>query len=150
MSRSVNKVILIGNLGKDPEIRYFEENRGVANFPLATTESYIDKTGERKEQTDWHNIVIYRPGLVGIAEKYLNKGKQVYIEGRLRTRSYEDNQQQTRYVTEVLVDTLMLLGQVGGGSPENKTAQARQTAEKPDTRGSGTSAADDPDDGIPF
>jgi single-strand DNA-binding protein len=129
MSRSVNKVILIGNLGKDPEVRYFEENRGVANFPLATTESYIDKTGERKEQTDWHNIVIYRPGLVGIAEKYLNKGKQVYLEGRLRTRSYEDSQQQMRYVTEVLVDTLMLLGQAGGS--ENRQTVQKSPSEKP-------------------
>jgi single-strand DNA-binding protein len=147
MSRSVNKVILIGNLGKDPEIRYFEENRGVANFPLATTESYMDKSGERKDQTDWHNIVIYRPGLVGIAEKYLAKGKQVYLEGRLRTRSYEDAQQQTKYITEIIVDTLMLLGQAGGG--ENRPAPSKPAPDKP-TAPEAPNAADGPDDDLPF
>ena len=89
MAGSVNKVILIGNLGKDPEIHYFEENRGVARFTMATTESYKDKSGERQEQTEWHNITIWRPGLVGLAEQYLKKGSKLYVEGKLRTRSWK-------------------------------------------------------------
>lgn len=110
MAGSVNKVILVGNLGKDPEVRHFEEGRGVANFSIATSESYRDKEGNLVENTDWHNIAIWRPGLVGIAEKYLRKGNKVYVEGKLRSRSYEDQDKNTRYVTEVIVDNLVLLG----------------------------------------
>lgn len=110
MAGSVNKVILVGNLGKDPEVRHFEEGRGVANFSIATSESYRDKDGNLVENTDWHNIAIWRPGLVGIAEKYLRKGNKVYVEGKLRSRSYEDQDKNTRYVTEVIVDNLVLLG----------------------------------------
>ncbi len=110
MAGSVNKVILVGNLGKDPEVRHFEEGRGVANFSIATSESYRDKEGNLVENTDWHNIAIWRPGLFGIAEKYLRKGNKVYVEGKLRSRSYEDQDKNTRYVTEVIVDNLVLLG----------------------------------------
>ena len=110
MAGSVNKVILLGNLGKDPEVKYFEEGRGVASFSLATTRSYKDKNGERQEQTDWHNVVVWKPGLVGIVEKYLKKGNKIYVEGMLRTRSWEDQNQVTKYTTEVIVDNLTLLG----------------------------------------
>lgn len=106
----VNKVILIGNLGKDPEVRYLESGTAVANFPIATTESYKDrKTGDRREVTEWHNIVMWR-GLAEIAEKYLKKGNKVYIEGKLKTRSWEDKEGNTRYTTEVVADNMTMLG----------------------------------------
>ena len=105
----VNKVILIGNLGKDPEVRHLETGRAVANFPLATSESYKNREGERVTHTEWHNIVLWTP-LAEIAEKYLNKGKQVYIEGRLTTRSYEDKDGNKKYMTEVVGQNLTMLG----------------------------------------
>lgn len=110
MAGSVNKVILMGNLGKDPDVRHFEEGRAVASFSIATSESYKDKGGEFRESTDWHNIVVWRSGLVGVVEKYLKKGNKVYVEGKLKTRSYEDQDKKTKYTTEVIVDNLVLLG----------------------------------------
>ena len=110
MAGSVNKVILMGNLGKDPDVRHFEEGRAVASFSIATSESYKDKGGELRESTDWHNIVVWRSGLVGVVEKYLKKGNKVYVEGKLKTRSYEDQDKKTKYTTEVIVDNLVLLG----------------------------------------
>jgi single-strand DNA-binding protein len=103
----VNKVILIGNLGRDPEIRHLEGGVSVANFPMATTESYKDKTGNRVEQTEWHNIVMWR-GLAEVAEKYLKKGMTVYVEGKLRTRNYEKDGQK-HYRTEILADNMTIL-----------------------------------------
>jgi len=109
MAGSVNKVILIGNLGKDPEIRRLENGAIVANFPLATSETYIDKaTGERRETTDWHNIVLWR-GLAEIAEKYARKGQKIYVEGKLKNRSWTDKEGNTRYSTEVLGEEITLL-----------------------------------------
>ncbi len=105
----VNKVILVGNLGKDPEVRYLEGGTAVANFSLATTESYKDKQGNRIEQTEWHNIVVWR-GLAEVAEKYLKKGSQVYVEGKLRTRSYDDKDGVKRYSTEIVADNMTMLG----------------------------------------
>ena len=125
MAGSVNKVILLGNLGKDPEVRHFEGGRSVANFSLATTESYKDKNGERKDQTEWHNISIWRPGLVSIAEKYLKKGNKVYVEGRLRTRSWEDQNQVMKYTTEVVVENLTLLGSPNGNDANSKTGSSQ-------------------------
>lgn len=112
----VNKVILVGRLGKEPEIRSFENGNSVATFSIATSEVYKDKTtGERKEITDWHNIVMWR-GLAEIAQKYLHKGDMVYVEGKLRTRSWEKDGV-TRYTTEVIADNMtMLSGKPGGGS----------------------------------
>jgi len=104
----VNKVILIGNLGKDPEIRHLEGGVAVAKFPLATTETYKNKDGQRVEQTEWHNVVMWR-GLADIAEKLLKKGNQVYIEGKLRTRSWDDKDGHKRYMTEVVADNMTLL-----------------------------------------
>ena len=110
MSGSINKVILIGNLGKDPEIRHLESGVSVANFPIATSEVYKDrKTGERVSQTEWHNIVLWR-GLAEISEKYLKKGDKVYIEGKLKTRSWQDQEGNNRYTTEVVGDNLTMLG----------------------------------------
>ena len=105
----VNKVILVGNLGKDPEVRYLDGGVAVANFPLATTETYKDKTGNRVDQTEWHNVVLWR-GLAEITEKYLKKGSQVYIEGKLRTRSYDDKDGIKRYTTEIVAENMTRLG----------------------------------------
>ncbi|MGE0561899.1 MAG: single-stranded DNA-binding protein [Flavobacteriales bacterium] len=106
----VNKVILLGNLGKDPEVRYLEGGTAVANFTLATSETYKDRTsGERKSITEWHNVVVWR-GLAEIAEKYLKKGSQVYIEGKLRSRQWQDKDGQNRYTTEIVADTMQMVG----------------------------------------
>ncbi|MFM7021632.1 MAG: single-stranded DNA-binding protein [Flavobacteriales bacterium] len=115
----VNKVILVGNLGKDPEVRYLEGGVPVANFTLATSETYKDKNGNRIEQTEWHNIVVWR-GLAEIAEKYLRKGSQVYVEGKLRTRSWDDKDGVKRYSTEIIADNMTMLG----GKREDTASQA--------------------------
>ncbi|MDQ3046580.1 MAG: single-stranded DNA-binding protein [Bacteroidota bacterium] len=104
----VNKVILVGNLGKDPEVRHLEGGAAVANFTLATSEIYKDKNGNRNEQTEWHNIVVWR-GLAEIAEKYLKKGMTIYVEGKLRTRSWDDKEGNKRYTTEIVGDTFTIL-----------------------------------------
>ena len=105
----VNKVILIGNLGKDPEVRYLDNGVVVANISLATSENYKNKDGERISQTEWHDIVLWR-GLAEVAEKYLKKGSSVYIEGKLRTNKWVDKEENTRYKTEILADKLTMLG----------------------------------------
>ena len=122
----VNKVILVGNLGKDPEIRTLESGVKVARFSVATTESYNDRnTGQRVDQTEWHNIVLWR-GLAEIAEKYLRKGNQVYIEGKLQTRSYQDKDGITKYSTEIVGQNMNMLGgrsttNEAGYEPSNQT-----------------------------
>jgi single-strand DNA-binding protein len=109
MSNTVNKVILVGNLGKDPEIHYFSDGTAKATFPLATTEVFVDKnTNEKKSTTDWHNIVMYRKQ-AEIAEKFLKKGSKIYLEGKLKSRSWEDAEKRTRYITEVIVETFIML-----------------------------------------
>jgi single-strand DNA-binding protein len=105
----VNKVILVGNLGADPEIRYLDTGVAVANFRIATTENYKNKQGEKVSQTEWHNIVLWR-GLAEVAEKWLNKGSSVYIEGKIRTRKWQDKEGNTRYNTEILADNMTMLG----------------------------------------
>ena len=105
----VNKVMLIGNLGKDPEVRHLDNGVAVANFSLATTENYKNKEGERVSQTEWHNIVLWR-GLAEVAEKYLKKGASVYIEGKIKNRKWEDKEGNTRYNTEILADNMTMLG----------------------------------------
>jgi len=111
----VNKVILIGHLGKDPEVRHLEGGSSVANFTLATTETFV-RDGARVEQTEWHNIVMWR-GLAEIAEKYLTKGKQIYLEGKIRTRSYEDKEGVKKYITEIVADSMTMLGSKSDGKP---------------------------------
>lgn len=124
MAGSVNKVILIGNVGKDPEIRTFGNGGKVANFSIATSESWKDKnSGERKEKTDWHNIAVFNDGLVGVIERYVKKGSKLYIEGKLQTRKWQDRDGNDKYTTEVVLQgyggTLTMLdsrdGQGGGG-----------------------------------
>lgn len=104
----VNKVILVGNLGKDPEVRHLEGGVSVANFSLATSESYRDKNGQRVEQTEWHNIVVWR-GLADVAEKYLRKGSKIYLEGKLKTRSWDDKDGNKRYSTDIVAETFTML-----------------------------------------
>lgn len=126
---SVNKAIILGNCGKDPEVRMVGENK-VASFSVATTEKYKDsKTGEWKENTEWHNIVCWR-NTAEIAEKYIKKGTQLYVEGKLRTRSWDDQNGNKRYVTEIVADTIQLLGKKESGdsapAPAPKQAQQRE------------------------
>ncbi|WP_228242776.1 single-stranded DNA-binding protein [Porphyrobacter sp. GA68] len=121
MAGSVNKVILVGNLGADPEVKSFQNGGRIANLRIATSENWKDKqTGERKERTEWHNVVLQSDGLVGVAERYLRKGSKVYIEGSLRTRKWQDQSGNDRYTTEVSVGGMggvmtMLDGASGGG-----------------------------------
>ena len=115
----VNKVILVGNLGKDPEIRTLDNGRSVASFSIATSEAYKDKNGNKVENTEWHNIVMWSP-LAEIAQKYLKKGSQVYVEGKLSTRSWDDKEGVKRYTTEVVVRDLTLLGTAGGGGSSTR------------------------------
>ena len=125
----VNKVILVGNLGADPEIRNLESGVKVATINIATGESYKDKNGERQTHTEWHRVVLWR-GLAGVAESYLKKGSQVYIEGRLRTRSYEDQEGKTRYVTEIEARELNMLGRrEDSGAIPAPTSQPNEISE---------------------
>ena len=125
----VNKVILIGNLGKDPEVRYLDNGVAVANFSLATTENYKNKEGERVSQTEWHNIVLWR-GLAEVAEKWLKKGSLVYVEGKIRTRKWEDKDGNNRYSTEILGDNMTMLG--GKPSSDNPVEVAPATDKEDD------------------
>jgi len=111
----VNKVILIGNLGSDPQVRYTPGGQAVANFNIATTERFNNKSGEREERTEWHRIVAWGK-LAEICQQYLKKGKQVYIEGRLQTRQWEDQQGQKRQTTEIVAQTMQMLGRAGEGA----------------------------------
>ncbi|HEY4649997.1 MAG TPA: single-stranded DNA-binding protein [Pontibacter sp.] len=151
---SVNKVILIGNLGKDPEVRHLEGGVAVARFPLATSESYKDKTGQRVEKTEWHNIVLWR-GLAEVAEKYLRKGQSVFIEGKIRTNQYQDKEGNQRYSTEIVADNMTMLTRGEGGQQEGGNNYGGSSATAGTYSGGGTSAAagiaqnDEPDD-LPF
>lgn len=118
----VNKVILLGNLGKDPEIQHFDSGVKKAAFSLATTEVYKNKEGNKVEQTEWHNIVLWRD-LADLAEKYLRKGSQIYIEGKIRTRSWEDKDSNKRYVTEVIGDKITMVGRKKETNSENTTVE---------------------------
>jgi single-strand DNA-binding protein len=148
----VNKVILVGRLGKDPEVRNLDNGAVVANFTIATSESYKDKTtGEKKEVTEWHNVVLWR-GLAEIAQKYLHKGDMVYVEGKLRTRSWE-KEGITRYTTEIVADNMTMLGSrsgsgggAGGGYSSNTSSQSTERA----TSGSYSAPADNTTDDLPF
>ena len=146
MSGSVNKVILIGNLGKDPEVRHFENGGVLASFPLATSESYTDRqTGEKKENTDWHDVVLWR-GLAEVAEKYLHKGTKIYVEGKLKKRSYQDREGNTRYVTEVVGDELTILSR-----PDQETRSINPYPKETNNSPSASQDfASDPADDTPF
>ena len=149
MAGSVNKVILIGNLGKDPEVRHLENGGVVANFPLATSEVFTDRTtGEKKEITDWHDIVVWR-GLAEVAEKYLRKGTKIYVEGKLKKRSWQDKEGQTRYAVEVIGDELTILSRPEGNDREqNKPVYSNQGVPNPPSPMNDLEP--DNQDGLPF
>lgn len=162
MARGVNKVILIGNLGADPEVRYMPSGGAVANIRIATSESWKDKqTGEQQERTEWHRITFYNR-LAEIAGEYLKKGSQVYIEGRLRTRTYE-KEGQTHYSTEIIADNMQMLGSRAGAGGADRVSAADDPRKSPpgENRGEPEAAAapasnpaktggDFSDDDIPF
>lgn len=144
----VNKVILVGNLGADPEVKTLESGTKVASLRLATTERYKDRNGNQQEATEWHNVVLWR-GLAEIAEKYLSKGRQVYIEGKIKTRKWTDQSGADRYSTDIVADEMTLLGGPGGGNaasgPAPAAAPARNQVNEPPA-----SSLDDIDDDLPF
>ena len=131
---SLNKVMLIGNVGKDPEVRQTESGAKVASFTLATTERYKAKDGSVKDNTEWHNIVAWR-GPAEVAEKYVHKGSQIYVEGRLRTRSWDDQNGAKRYTTEILAENIQLLGkkEESASVPSPAPSQTQRTQQKPQT-----------------
>ena len=130
MAGSINKVILIGNLGKDPEVRHLESGVAVCNFSIATGETYKDRnSGEKVTHTEWHNIVLWR-GLAEVAEKYLKKGAKIYIEGKLRTRSWQDQEGNTRYTTEILGDNMTMLGKSEPNSSPAASSQSMEASKK--------------------
>ncbi|HRY06511.1 MAG TPA: single-stranded DNA-binding protein [Hyphomicrobiaceae bacterium] len=135
MAGSVNKVILVGNLGRDPEIRHTQDGRKIANLRVATSESWRDKTsGERREKTEWHSVVIFNDGLCNVAERYLKKGSKVYIEGQLQTRKWQDQAGNDRYSTEVVLQgfggTLTMLDGAPGGGGGRAAAPAMQDGDQ--------------------
>ena len=165
MAGSVNKVILIGNLGADPEIRRTNDGRPIANLRVATSENWRDKaTGERREKTEWHRVVIFNEGLCRIAEQYLHKGSKVYLEGQLQTRKWQDQSGQDRYSTEVVLQGFnsqltMLDGRgegagastdSGGDFGRSSPMEAERGQSRPAGRSGGGSLAEELDDDIPF
>jgi single-strand DNA-binding protein len=126
---SVNKAILIGNVGKDPDVRFIENGTPKCTFSLATSEVYKNKNGEKVTTTEWHNIVLWR-GLAEIAEKYVKKGSQIYIEGRIRSRSYDDKDGNKRYITEIVGDVLQLLGRRSDDSPAQSESPKSQESSR--------------------
>jgi single-strand DNA-binding protein len=157
MAGSVNKVILVGNLGRDPEIRSTQDGTRVANLSLATSESWRDKnTGERREKTEWHRVVIFNERIVEVAEKYLHKGSKVYVEGQLQTRKWTDQSGQEKYTTEIVLQRfrgeLTMLDARGAGDASGFAEPAHEPASQGGPSGSGRapSSGGDLDDEIPF
>jgi single-strand DNA-binding protein len=149
---SVNKVILVGNLGRDPEVRYLPDGGAVANVSVATTEAWKDKAGERQEQTEWHRVAFFGK-LAEIAGEYLKKGSQIYVEGRIRTRKWQDKEGQDRYTTEIVADRMQMLGSRGGagasGGSDAPERSAPPSAKEPQAGGAASKFEDFEDD-IPF
>ena len=149
---SVNKVIIVGNLGKDPESRYMPNGDAVCNITVATTDTWKDKqTGEKKEATEWHRIVFFRK-LAEIAGQYLKKGSPVYIEGALKTRKWQDKDGQDRYTTEIVAENMQMLGgrKDGGSAPDNDSRQASAQPRPRQQPSGGGGSFDDFEDDIPF
>lgn len=148
--RGVNKVILVGNLGRDPEIRYTRDGTAVANLNLATTDTWNDANGQKQERTEWHRVVAWGK-LAEIAKEYLGKGRQVYIEGRLQTRSWEDKDGNKRYTTEIRADQMLMLGGRGGDASSPSASASRDSG--PPSEGSGEFGREPfqaTDDDVPF
>ena len=145
----INKVILVGHLGKDPEVRHLDGNVSVASFPLATSETF-NKDGKKIEQTEWHNIVMWR-GLADVAAKYLQKGKLVYIEGKLRTRSYEDREGVKRYTTEIVAENFTMLGRKSDFEPSSTNGDNRPASgSSPDPSSTTVDFNENKEDDLPF
>ncbi len=155
---SVNKVILVGNVGKDPEVRYLEGGTAVCSFPLATSATYRNRDGERITSTEWHNIVLWR-GLAEIAERYVKKGSQLFIEGRIRTRSWDDREGNKRYTTEIIADNMQMLGRRPDDTSSDTQAPSEESQtddkveETPDNKeytDTDASTSPEEDDDLPF
>jgi single-strand DNA-binding protein len=151
---SVNKVILVGNLGRDPETRYMPDGAAITNVSVATSYQWTDKaSGEKKEETEWHRVV-FRGRLAEIAGEYLKKGSQIYVEGRLRTRKWQDKEGQDRYTTEIMGDTMQMLGaRSGSGEPRAEPRADAPAAPKGEAKAAAKKPAgkfDDMEDDIPF
>ena len=146
LGMSFNKVILIGNVGKDPEVRHLETGIAVASFTLATTERYKNRNGELQDQTEWHNIVCWR-NLAELSEKYIKKGAQIFVEGKIRTRSWADQTGAKRYTTEIVADNIRLLDRKGAvtGTPADMPVQAA-----PVSQPAFTAPVEDASDDLPF
>lgn len=155
---SVNKVILIGNLGRDPETRYTADGAAITNITLATSRRYKDSSGQQQEETEWHKVAFFGR-LAEIAGEYLKKGRPVYVEGRLRTRKWQDKEGQDRYTTEIVAENMQMLGSregMGGGAPDfegggdEARAPARSAPSRPAPASKPASSMADMDDDIPF
>ena len=142
MANGVNKVILIGNLGKDPEVQNFENGVKKAAFTLATTESYKSKDGEKNQHTEWHNIVLWR-GLADVAERFLKKGNTIYLEGRIRRRDYEDKEGQKKFIYEILGDSMQMLG-----GPKREEGPGNAIPHEPNVEN--IPITNSPEDDLPF
>jgi single-strand DNA-binding protein len=157
MARGVNKVILVGNLGADPDTRYMPSGKAVTNIRVATSESWKDRTtGDMQERTEWHSIVMYDK-LGEIAAEYLRKGSQVYIEGKIRTRKWQDKEGKDRYTTEIIADQMQMLGSRGGGGASSEPREPRSTSRQTPAEDRSTAPVDEAgagggefDDDIPF
>lgn len=157
MARGVNKVIIVGNLGQDPELKYMPSGGAVCNISLATTESWNDKsTGEKQEKTEWHRVVFFRK-LAEIAGEYLRKGSQVYVEGRLQTRKWQDQSGADRYTTEIIANEMQMLGGRGGSSggagmdsPPDYGSSSNENSGGSASKPAASAPAEDFDDDIPF
>src|ERR1043166_4345505 len=150
--RGVNRVMLIGNLGKDPDVQYLEGNIAVAKFPLATTETYKDRAGKLISQTEWHTVVLWR-GLAELAQKYLHKGSLIYVEGRLRTRSWEDKDNNKKFATEIVGDNLIMLDKRADNQGSHYSSSS--AASTPDhlegfSNSDTPPLGDEPSGGLPF
>ncbi len=156
MVGTLNKVILIGNVGKDPEIRLTQDGKEIVSFPLATSETWKDKnTGEKKEKTEWHKVVVFVPQIVDIVKRYVKKGNKIYIEGSLQTRRWLDQSNTEKYITEVLLQSynsiLMLLENKGGyGGSEQEASHSTENSGKGQNNNSSRFLVEEMDDEIPF
>lgn len=145
---SINKVILVGNVGQDPEVKHLDNNVALARFSLATSETYVAKNGEKVTTTEWHNIVLWR-GLADLAEKYIRKGKQIYVEGRIRTRSWDDKDGNKRYTTEIYGDVVRLLSGREGAAQDSAGSE-KVAASMPAANVDIPEFDSEPDDDLPF
>ena len=143
---SVNKAIVVGNLGKDPEVRFTQSGRAMARFPVATTETWMDQENGRQERTEWHNIVVWGKQAESCGQ-YLAKGRQVYIEGSIRSRSYDDQEGNKRYITEINAQRVQFLGGAGGGGARSGQSFDNESGGSFDDFGAGSVP---PDDDVPF